>query len=166
MSDKEGRPIFDLRDCVRIEIPGVVANVVDTIAGDHHKREHPNEWTQYLLEKESGNFSEHQGTLLSSWPQLNAAQALEMKHYKFYTVEHVAGASDAQIMAIGMLAGMSPLSLRDKANAYLAAAATRKEDTSLRDELAKRDQDIAELRQMLEDMRPKAGRPKKEVADA
>ena len=146
LSDKEGRPIYEPRDYVRIEIPGMVANVVDTIASEHHKREHPIEWAQYCNEKAEGVYSDAQGTLLSDWPQLNTSQVQELKHYKFYTVEQIAEASDQQIQSIGMLAGMSPLSLRDKAKAWLAKANT----PDLSAELKKRDDQIAELMAMVQ----------------
>lgn len=168
-SDKESRPIHDMKDFVRIEIPGIVANVVDTFADDTHKREHPIEWARYLQEKETGITAEHVGTLLANWPQLNAAQALELKHYKFYTVEGIAEASDAQVEAIGMAAGMAPRSLRDKAKAWLANAKGKADDSVLAGELAKRDSEIAELRAMVEKLASqpnKGGRPKKETASA
>jgi hypothetical protein len=159
-SEAEGRPIHEMRDYVRIEIPGIVANVVDTLAAEHHKREHPMAWAQYLNEKEAGQgFSEHQGTLLASWPQLNAAQVLEMRHYKFHTVEQIAEASDQQISNIGMCAGMHPLSLRDKAKAWLASAKGGAE-TSERDALKK---ELEELKAQVAAMAPKR---KKETTEA
>jgi hypothetical protein len=160
LSDKEGRPIYEPRDYVRIEIPGMVANVVDTLANEDHKRAHPMEWQHYLNTKAAGEVPDYRGTLLSEWPQLNSAQVMEMKHYKFYTVEQVADASDQQIAGIGMLAGMSPLSLRDKAKAWLSKATP-----DLTAELAKRDEQIAELKAMVEQLAA-AKRPKKETTEA
>lgn len=172
LSDKEGRPIYEPRDYVRIEIPGMVANVVETLVSEEHKRAHPLEWAQYLNEKSTGEFSEYQGTLLSAWPLLNSAQVLEMRHYKFYTVEQIADASDQQIQGIGMLAGMSPLSLRDKAKAWLGNAKGQADVNNAASELAKRDEQIATMQmhmdalmKKVEDMsRPKVGRPAKEPA--
>jgi hypothetical protein len=64
---------------------------------------------------------------------------------KFFTVESVANASDLNINALGMMAGMAPHILRDKARAFLQAA----KDTALpqhqAEELAKRDAIIAQL---------------------
>lgn len=181
-SDAESRPIHEMRDYVRIEIPGIVANVVDTLANETHKREHAVQWHQYLIEKETGVFSEHQGTLLSEWPQLNAAMALEIKHYKFHTVEQIAEASDQQIQAIGMLAGMSPLSLRDKAKAWLAKAVETDKEADSKAEVAKRDEQILAMQAQLQALmqivqaapvgdvvravKNKGGRPKKPPPEA
>src|SRR5574343_68146 len=79
-STAEGRPVSDMRDFVIIEIPGNQTLRVDT------------------YEKEDAEVSD---TLLKDWPLLNSAQAEELKHYKFYTVEQVAEASDMQINSIG-----------------------------------------------------------------
>jgi len=164
LSDKEQRPIHEMRDYVRIEIPGMVANVVDTLAGPHHKQEFAVQWAQYVAEKATGDFSEHQGTLLSSWPQLNAAQVLELRHYKFYTVEQISEASDQQIQSIGMLAGMSPLSLRDKAKAWLGNAQMKEAESGAAAERDALKAELAELRAMILKSKPDDDEP--ETVDA
>ena len=118
-SMQEGRPVSEMRDFVRIEIPGNQLSVIDTFANDDHKQRFPIQWARYQNEKTDGDI---QGTLLRDWPLLTAAQAIELKHYKYYTVEQVAESSDQQINAIGMMLGMSPHSFRDKAKAFLANA--------------------------------------------
>ena len=60
----------------------------------------------------------------------------------FYTVEQVAFASDAAIIKIGMLAGMSPYGFRDKAKSFLNKATESAES-------AKRDEEINQLKQEL-----------------
>jgi len=83
-----------------------------------------------------------------------------LKHFKFYTVEQVAQASDAQLNTLGMAAGMSPLALRDKAKAYLSGA----KDTALvqqqADELRKRDDELAALKAQLAELASKMNQPK------
>jgi hypothetical protein len=44
----------------------------------------------------------------------------ELRALKFYTVESVANAADAQLQRIGMVAGMSPYAFRDAAVRFLA----------------------------------------------
>jgi hypothetical protein len=154
LTNKEGRPISYMADFVRIEIPGNQLSIIDTFVNNSHKAQFPTQWAMYLNEKADGNHNPDnvQGTLLRDWPILNAAQATELKHFKFYTVEQVANASDQQLMAIGMTAGMSPLALRDKAQAFLENAKDSSFAQKQAEELKIRDQQIADLKAQMERM--------------
>ena len=154
LTNKEGRPISYMADFVRIEIPGNQLSIIDTFVNSSHKSQFPTQWAMYLNEKADGNHNPDnvQGTLLRDWPILNAAQATELKHFKFYTVEQVANASDQQLMAIGMTAGMSPLALRDKAQAFLENAKDSSFAQKQAEELNLRDQQIADLKAQMERM--------------
>lgn len=154
LTNKEGRPISFMADFVRIEIPGNQTSIIDTFVNNSHKTRFPQQWAIYLNEKADGNNNPDnvQGTLLRDWPILNSAQATELKHFKFYTVEQVASASDQQIMAIGMTAGMSPLALRDKAQAFLENAKDSSFAQKQAEELKLRDQQIADLTAQMERM--------------
>jgi len=153
----EGRPIMEMRDFILIEVPGDNLTVIDTFAVDEHKERFPVQWARYQNEKTDGDI---EGTLLNDWPVLNAAIAAELKHFKFYTVEQVAAASDAQLNTLGMAAGMSPLALRDKAKAYLGSA----KDTALvqqqADELSKRDEIIARMEAQIAELAQQANKSK------
>ena len=153
----EGRPIMEMRDFIIIEVPGDNLTVIDTFAVDEHKQRFPIQWARYQNEKTDGDI---EGTLLHDWPVLNSAIAAELKHFKFYTVEQVAAASDAQLNTLGMAAGMSPLALRDKAKAYLGSA----KDTALvqqqADELSKRDAVIARMEAQIAELAQQANKPK------
>jgi hypothetical protein len=154
LTNKEGRPISYMADFVRIEIPGNQLSIIDTFVNNSHKSQFPNQWAMYLNEKADGNHNPDnvQGTILRDWPILNAAQATELKHFKFYTVEQVANASDQQLMSIGMTAGMSPLALRDKAKAFLENAKDSSFAQKQADELKLRDQQIVDLTAQMERM--------------
>ena len=154
LTNKEGRPISYMADFVRIEIPGNQLSIIDTFVNNSHKAQFPTQWAIYLNEKADGNHNPDnvQGTLLRDWPILNAAQATELKHFKFYTVEQVANASDQQLMSIGMTAGMSPLALRDKAQAFLENAKDSSFAQKQAEELNLRDQQIADLKAQMERM--------------
>ena len=154
LTAKEGRPISFMADFVRIEIPGNQTSIIDTFVNNSHKQQFPTQWALYLNEKADGNNNPDnvQGTLLRDWPLLNAAQATELKHFKFYTVEQVANASDQQVMAIGMTAGMSPLALRDKAKAFLENAKDSSFAQKQAEELKLRDQQIEDLKAQMERM--------------
>lgn len=165
LSQSEGRPVAYMADFVRIEIPGNNLSIIDTIANDDHKQRFPIQWARYLNDK--GSDSEVQGTLLRDWSLLTSAQATELRHYKFYTVEQVANASDQQINQLGMLVGMSPFSFRDKAKAYLAQAKDSSVVMAQAEELRKRDQQIADLQEQMQRLiavteEKKRGRPPKE----
>lgn len=156
-SNLEGRPIMEMRDFILIEVPGNQTLTIDTFAADEDKKRFPIEWARYQNEKTDGDI---EGTLLSDWPVLNSAVAAELKHFKFYTVEQIAGASDAQLNTIGMAAGMSPFALRDKAKAFLSSA----KDTALvqqqADELSKRDEIIARMEAQIAELAAQANKPK------
>jgi|SRR6516225_3760275 hypothetical protein len=159
-SEQAGRPIARMADYVRIEYPGNNLNVIDTLAADHHKKAYPVEWARYQNEKTTGDI---QGTLLHDWNILNAAQVHEMKHFKFYTVEQVAGASDAQIATLGMTAGMSPLALREKAKAFL----TTSRDTALAQAQAKalleKDEQLAAMQKQINELVAAQAKPDKKA---
>ena len=151
LTNKEGRPISYMADFVRIEVPGNQTSIIETFVNNEHKARFPQQWAIYLNEKADGNNNPDnvQGTILRDWPILNAAQATELKHFKFYTVEQVAAASDQQIMAIGMTAGMSPLALRDKAIAFLENAKDSSFAQRQSEELKLREQEIADLKEQM-----------------
>jgi hypothetical protein len=173
LSSREGRPIHFMADFVRIEIPGNSTSIIDTYVNESHKNRFPIEWAQYLNEKTESDSIETQGTLIREWPLLTSAQATELRHFRFYTVEQIANSSDIQIMSIGMAAGMAPYALRDKAKAYLENAKDSALVQAQTEELRKREQEIADLKEQVERMarlfeeqKPKRGRPAKEDQEA
>lgn len=153
----EGRPIMEMADFILIEVPGDSTLTIDTYVSESDKQRFPIQWARYQNEKTDGDI---EGTLLHDWPVLSAAVAAELKHFKFYTVEQIAAASDAQLNTIGMSAGMSPLSLRDKAKAFLSSA----KDTALvqqqADELRKRDEELAAVKAQLAELAQAMNKPK------
>lgn len=178
----EGRPIYEMRDYVRIEVPGNQLSIIDTLANEDHKRRFPIQWAQYQNSKGNGQ-EVVQGTLMRDWSILNAAQVKELEHYRFYTVEQVANASDLQLQTIGMVAGMSPVAFRDKARAYLSNAKGTAVVMQQAEELARRDAQIQaqndrmrEMAEQMEEMRKMIegqveakkgpGRPRKEHQEA
>lgn len=166
-SQLEGRPISEMRDFVRIEIPGNQLSVIDTFANDDHKQRFPIQWARYMNEKTEGDV---QGTLLRDWPILTASQVQELKHFKFYTVEQIAQASDQQIGSIGMMVGMAPHAFREKARAFLSSAKDSAVVQAQADELRKRDEEIAAMKAQIEamtrDMTKRGRKPKEETTEA
>jgi hypothetical protein len=139
-SNEAGRPIFKDYDFVRIMVAGDNLTEIDTYALEHHKQRFPKQWLQYQATQDSS--SEIIGTPVEQWPLISQSQAQELRGIKFYTVESIANASDLQLQRIGMIAGMSPHSFRDKAKSFLNLANESAE-------AAKRDEEINQLKQEL-----------------
>ena len=134
----QGRPIFRDADWVTIYTPGDQLNIIDTIAQDRHKLRFPVQWAAY--QNKMGNEQTLTGTPIEHWPLVSMSQAEELKGIKFRTVEDVANCSDQQLQRIGMIAGMSPHSFREKAKTFLNLA----QDTA---EIDKRNAELAQLKE-------------------
>lgn len=167
-STEQGRPIFADIDYVQIFTPGNQLNIIDAPATESHKARFPRHWAHYQNTKGGDTGI---GTPLNEWPMITAAQAEELKALKFFTVESVAHASDAQIENIGMCGGMAPHSFRARALAYLTAASDSafpqkqaEEIEKLRIENTAHQAEMAELRKMVESLaanqKAKPGRKK------
>jgi hypothetical protein len=162
-SEQEGRPIYEERLMVRIQSPGNNNNIVEREAWDGDKLRFPKQWLQFQVKGEQAGV---EGTPIEQWPALNRAQVEELRAVRFYTVESIANASDAQLQGMGM----GGQGLRIKAQAYLKAA----QDTALVQkqaaDLERRDSEIAELKSQVERLAALAeekrgpGRPRKEAA--
>ena len=147
-----GRPIYKEFDFVHICVAGDSLTEIDTYALASHKTRFPIQWANYM-NRQGADDQEVVGTPVSEWPLVSKSQAEELRALKFHTVEAVAGASDAQLQRMGMAAGMSPYAFRDKAKAFLNlatnAAETDKRESeinSLKEELAKKDQETAKIK--------------------
>ena len=148
-SEQEGRPILQMADFIRIETPGDRLNIIDTAVDLGHKKRFAALWAAYQAEQQVDHI---EGTLLTQVPFLTSASAMELRHFKFYTVEQGAGASDAQLANIGAAIGMSGFAFREKCKAYLnnakdSASATRlaKELQDMKDLLAAQQRLVSEL---------------------
>lgn len=169
-TQKEGRPIYYMADFVRIEIPGNQYSIIDTFATEYHKKQYPIQWAQYQNEKKDLGDDNISGTLLRDWPLLTAAQAKELKHYHFYTVEQVAQASDAQLAHIVMIIGMGAHAFREKAQNYLKRAKDSAIVDAQAEELRKRDAEIEALKQQMAELmdavKPEKGKPGRKPKEA
>ena len=119
-SAKQQRTISELKDFVRIETPGNRLSIIDTIANEDHKNAYPTQWAAYKNREQQT--VDQTGTSIDDWPRLNPSQVQELKSLKFYTVESIANASDAQLQHIGMIAGQSAFTFRDDAKRFLMVA--------------------------------------------
>ncbi len=144
-SSKQGRPIFDDVIYVKINVPGLKEMEWIMPARSDHQARFPRQWAHFKNKTEGD--AREVGTPLKEWPMLTRSQAEEFRGIKFFTVESIANASDANINNLGMIGGMSPYALREKARAFLQSA----KDTALpqhqAEELAKRDAEISMLKE-------------------
>lgn len=133
-----GRPIFKEFDFVRICVPGDNLTEIDTYAQESHKARFPRQWAHY--QNQIAGQEQIIGTPIEQWPLVSRSQADELKGIKFYTVESIAHCSDQQLQRIGMIAGMSPHSFREKAKAFLNLASESAE-------VSQREAELQALRQ-------------------
>ena len=148
-----GRPIYKEFDFVHICVAGDTLTEIDTFALQQHKTRFPIQWANYM-NRQGANDEEVVGTPVSEWPLVSKSQAEELRAMKFYTVESIANASDQQLQRMGMAAGMSPYSFRDKAKAFLNLATSsaetdkrEQEINALKEELAKKDLETVKMKQ-------------------
>lgn len=155
-SEEAGRPIFKDVVYVKIMTPSDQLSQIDTIAREDHKARFPRQWA-YFQNKQAGQ-QQVVGTPVGEWPQLTASAAEELRALKFYTVELIANANDGQLQKIGMIAGMSPHSLRDKARAFLNLANDSAEE-------AKREAELQALREENEKIKAETDRKLAEMQE-
>ena len=147
-----GRPIYKDFDFVHICVAGDTLTEIDTYALASHKQRFPIQWANYM-NRVGANDQEVVGTPVAEWPLVSKSQAEELRAMKFFTVESIASASDQQLQRMGMAAGMSPYSFRDKAKAFLNLATTsaetdkrEQEINALKEELAKKDLETVKMK--------------------
>ncbi len=139
---EEGRPIFEDTVFIKKMVPGDQLSIIDRPMYESDKNEFPMQWAHF--QNKVGSDQVIIGTPLVEWPLLTTAQAEELRAMKFYTVENVAEASDAQIMKLGMMAGMSPHNFRDKAKAFLNKAKDVADDSKRQEEIDILKQELAQ----------------------
>lgn len=137
-SKESGKPEFDLIPFIKKCNPGDPTNVIERPMNDSDRDEWPQQWAAY---ERRTSYRPESGTPVEDWPRLDVATVAKLKALEFHTVEQIAEASDQQCQRIGM----GCFELRTKAAAYVAAA----KDSSLvqkqAEDLALRDQRIADL---------------------
>jgi len=137
-SKESGKPEFDLIPFIKKCNPGDPTNVIERPMNDSDRDEWPQQWAAY---ERRTSYRPETGTPVEDWPRLDVATVAKLKALEFHTVEQIAEASDQQCQRIGM----GCFELRTKAAAYVAAA----KDSSLvqkqAEDLALRDQRIADL---------------------
>lgn len=139
-SDAAGREIFEDREYVRIIIPGDSKTVVEREVRDEDRRRFSR---QYEAFKATG-VTPTEGTPLAQWPSMSPARIRELNAMNIFTVEHVAGLSDA----IQQKVGIGARELVVKAQAFLKSAASSSIDQQMATELMQAKVDVQRLTKM------------------
>lgn len=141
-SVEAGRPIFDEIDLIKIITPGSR----DTFVGDatyEYQQRFPAQWGRY----KSGRDQASSGTPLNQLPFLSMGQVAEFNAVGCTTIEHLVGMSDSLSQKF-----MGHFALKQRAQEYLDAAKGAAPTLRLQSELAKRDEQIAELQATVQAM--------------
>jgi hypothetical protein len=117
-SEQEGHPIYEMREFVRVFIPGNRGSVAVEPAGPEQIARWPKEYEAFKSGKEAPLL----GTPLTEWPNsmMTAAKAEELAYFHIKTVEQLAEVNDAQLQNLGMGARQ----LRETAIKFLEVART------------------------------------------
>ena len=169
----EGREIYDDVIWIKKMIPGDALNIIERPIYEQDKMEFPLHWAHF--QNQHGSDEMLSGTPLSEWSLISRSQAEELKGLKFYTIEQISEASDLALQRMGMSAGMSPYTFRDKAKAFLAKSSTDaealKRDESLKaleaenerlraENKAEMDKLKAQLDMLMDAQKPRGRKPK------
>lgn len=114
-SQAEGRPIFEDREYVQVIVPGDTKSEVNREVQDRDKDRWPEQYRRFKEDAEQAT----DGTPLEQWPAVSVSQVAELKAKKIRTVEQLASVSDSALQNLGLGARQ----LRDRAKAWLEAAA-------------------------------------------
>lgn len=141
-SIEAGRPIYEDIDHIRIITPGSRDNFVTEVTQEYIER-FPQQWARYKA-KQDQNVS---GTPLDALPWMTRAQVAEFKAVGCHTVEQLVGMPDNLSQKF-----MGHFQIKQRAQAFLDAAAGAAPMLKLQSELEKRDEQIAALQAQMEAM--------------
>lgn len=166
-SKAQGKPVYDTRVMVKIYVPGDKTKVVDRLAVLEAQQDgippDTARWPQQFAAYKAGHVAIQQGTPLSTWAQINAAQVKELNAFNIYTIEQLGDVSDGMLDGLGHGAR----ALRDSARSFIEqandSAFVTKLEAKHASELADMQVQIEALRQSIQDPEKRGpGRPRKE----
>jgi hypothetical protein len=109
-SEQAGRPIFEDIPYIRIHVPGDKTTVIEEPVTEEHRARFADRWAKF----ERGLSQSPEGTPVEQWPLITTGQAYEFKAMNIFTVEQIAGMSDASAQKF-----MGGYELRRKAEVFL-----------------------------------------------
>jgi|688.fasta_scaffold02404_3 hypothetical protein len=156
-SREAGRAVYEEVDYVRIHVPGDKSSVIERPLSQQdifRFQDRYNKW-------KAGQEEAVTGTPLSALPGMNASKVEEYKFFKIITVEQLADANDN-------LGGkfMSFQQDKQRAKAFMEVAANNAPIEKMNAELQKRDEQIENLKTMVEALQASSKANKRNVAPA
>lgn len=153
-TERQKRPIFEDIPYIEIFVPGDSTLTVDTPVREEHKKRFPMHWAHF--QNTHGEDTREIGTPLAQWPRLKPSQVEELRALKFFTVESIAGVSDANLQRLPAITGVSGHTLREAAKRFLEiahndAAVAQYEERAKAIE-AKAAEEKAEMQKKLDDL--------------
>jgi hypothetical protein len=145
-SEKEGRPVYDAVDFVKVIHPGE-RDVIERAVKEEDRFRWPQQWMQYQAKQEQAP----EGTPIEHLFPQNTEIVATLRHMKFHTVELLANASDSALQGIGM----GGRQWHEKAKKFLESANKAVGFHKLQTELADRDTKIANLTDVIAKMEAK-----------
>lgn len=143
-TEREGRPIFDELERVRILVAGDQYNQITHPVDAGIKRRFPDEYRRWKETKEERHVA---GTPIRAWPILTPAQVAEFEALNILNVEGLANMPDTNI---GRMQGLREW--RAKAKAWLDQAVGGAEAMKMATDNMSMKEDLAELRAQLADL--------------
>jgi len=150
---KQGRPIFVDREFVRIKLVGdnkntLIAPAHSACGRDRHTNmpiTYAERFPEHYRYFKDGGGVRLDGTPLTEVPWITAARREELKHFNILTVEGLAQLDGANLARIGM----GGRELKNRAQAWLDAAAGSADNGRMAAELAAQADTIADLQRQL-----------------
>lgn len=144
---------------IRIMKPGDNTSIIETPVRDDHKARFPDKWLYFQMQQGMVDGGKDvPGWKVEEWSFLTPEQVHELKYLRFYTVEQIAGASDAQVQRMGV----GGLGMRVEARKALQ----EKVGAGINAELAKKDAEIADMKARMERLEALLTKPAETVAPA
>lgn len=138
LTAKEGRPVHEMREYIRILVPGDKTLGVDRPVKAVDKQQYRRQYKAFLEDKSQ---DEAAGTLLKASGVVPEEVAEDFAHFKVKTVEQLASISDAALGSMGPHAR----GYREKAKQYLEAAKSKAPLLKLQKESEEKDARIEAL---------------------
>lgn len=156
-SEKKGKRVVVKRareEWIRIMRPGDKDTIMECKLREDHKQRFPDKWLYFqIAEGLIDGGKDIPGWKLEEWPELDDQQDLlrELKFNRFYTVEQVAGAQDAQVQRLGIggpgLRERARVALRERMRKEFAADLHEKDKL-----IAEQGEAIAALQKQMEEL--------------
>jgi hypothetical protein len=137
---------------IRISTPGNTLNILERPADHRDARRFPQQWLHFQMRTgKIANAENVPGWQIDEWDELTEDQVRNLKHLRFYTVEQIAGANDAQIQGIGMggegLRVRARRALSERNNAFVSNEVKARDEKI--EELSKQNADLNEKLNMI-----------------